>query len=419
MMENRLRILFTTPVLRHPPKGGPELRIENSIKALAQISDLYICSKVSLNALGGVNGLSFYKQYCKGFYFAPFTNSGNRYIKFAKRVVNFIARRIIKQTIFTTDQESERGFQYLLKIADELNVDLIWLGYGNISYPLLKYIKRHSNYKLVVDTDSVWSRFVLRGVTFAEDDKERQKIEKAGKEKEEEERWGTELAEVTTAVSEIDAEYYRQFTEDKEKIKIFSNVIDINNYKKQTEPTNFKKPSLYIAGSFFSETCPMMKGTIWFLQNVFSIVKKQIPDIHLYIIGNGSDKMLSGVKDNQITITGMLDSVLPYLTNVDISLVPLFFESGTRFKILEAGATGIPIVSTTLGAEGIPVTHGKDIMIADDPDSFAKCIVKLIDDKSYANKLAVNCRKLVQERYSIENLSKEGNEIINYFTLME
>lgn len=417
MQKIEMKILYITPVLSHPAIGGPTLRVENSIKALNQISKLYIIACLSRARIGGKKAKEFYSQLSYKFEFEPSAILNNRFpdvkfsIKYLRGVTNLcirVIRKIIR--LFFSDDVN-----YICKYIGKYNIDVVWFSFGNISYDLMKKLKEKlPKIKMVCDTDSVWSRFILRELSYENDPIRKKEIQNRGEKKESEEKHWVQFMDVTTAVSEIDAEYYRQFTGDEEKIMIFSNVVDIKNYEKQPEPKGFKKPSLYIAGSFFSETCPMMKGTTWFLQNVFPIVKKQIPDIHLYIIGNGSDKMLSGVKDNQITITGMLDSVLPYLTNVDISLVPLFFESGTRFKILEAGAAGIPIVSTTLGAEGIPVTHGKDIMIADDPDSFAECIVKLTDDKSYANELAVNCRKLVQEKYSIENLSKEGNEIINY-----
>jgi glycosyltransferase involved in cell wall biosynthesis len=305
--------------------------------------------------------------------------------------------------------------KHICEYIRENNIDVVWFGYGNISYHLMKNVKgKLPDVKMVCDTDSVWSKFILRELPYEIDIKRKNKLQREGEKKEKEERHWVKFMDVTTAVSEIDASYYKQFTENEKKIKLFSNVIDIRNYEKRPEPEGFKKPSLFISGSFFSETCPMMKGTRWFLKKVFPILKKQIPDVHLYIIGKGSDILLSDVKDSQITIVGFTDSVLPYLTNVDVCLVPLFFESGTRFKILEAGAAGIPIVSTTLGAEGIPVTHGKNILIADSPDSFGQSILKLLDDKTCAKNLAANCRELIENRYVVENLSKEGDKIIKY-----
>lgn len=414
-MDRNCRVLFVTPVLHHPPIGGPTLRIENSIKALSQIFDLHIYSRGSLTSLGGMAALSFYEQYCKSFYVTPSAVSPNKYVKFAKRAVNFLARRTIKRNLFRPGSElPAKDWAYLLRVADAIQADAIWLGYGNISYPLLEYIKSYSKYRVVVDTDSVWSRFVLRGLPFARSAEERQRIEREGKEKEEEERWGTQLADVTTAVSQVDAEYYRSLVEDPKKIHLFSNVVDVDAYQQvPLPPHDFKKPCMYLAGTFWRNS-PMEDAARWVVQHVLPLVRQQVPDVHFYIVGAGSDQVLSDIRDPGITITGRLPSVLPYLCHADVALVPLRFESGTRFKILEAGACGIPVVSTSLGAEGLLAIHEKDILIADDSGSFAHSIVRLIMDHDGAVKMAHSLREVVCTRYSVATLIQEGQEILRY-----
>jgi len=329
--------------------------------------------------------LSFYEQYCKGFYILP------------------------------SCQESEKDFRALLNVAAGIKADVIWLGYGNISYPLLRYLKEHSDYKVVLDTDSVWSRFVLRELPFAKDEKERQRIEKEGREKEEEEKWGTQLADVTTAVSEIDADYYRSLSKYPQQVHIFSNVIDPEDYQKVPPPAGgIKRPCIYLAGTFFGTHSPMEDGARWVMREVLPLVHQQLPRVHFYIIGNGSDQALSDIDDPRITITGQLTSVLSYLCYADVAIVPLRYESGTRFKILEAGVCGIPVVSTSLGAEGIPVTHGKAILIADEPELFAHSIVRLIGNRDFAAGMAEYLRKLVLEKYSVKALVQEGQLILEY-----
>jgi glycosyltransferase involved in cell wall biosynthesis len=109
-----------------------------------------------------------------------------------------------------------------------------------------------------------------------------------------------------------------------------------------------------------------------------------------------------------------VDSVLPYLCHADVALVPLHFESGTRFKILEAGACGVPQVSTTLGAEGIPVVDGRDILIADRPEAFAGAILRLLEDKPLAARLAESCERLVREQFSVPRLGRDAKSILAY-----
>jgi glycosyltransferase involved in cell wall biosynthesis len=413
MATKKPRVLFITPILRHPPVGGPYLRIENSIKALHRISDLYIYSKVSPPCLGSESAFSFYKQYCLELFFSPSTAWQFGIRGFLQKAINYFPRRIIGCSLLTLE---DTDYKDVLKTAKAIQADVIWLGYGNISYQLLRYIKRYSPYKVVLDTDSVWSRFILRGLPYATDERESRRIEKMGKAKEEEERRGTQIADVTTAVSEVDAEYYRALAKHPLQVRIFSNVIDTEAYQKIPPVLKgFKKPCIYLAGSFGPRS-PMEDAARWVIREVLPLIRRKRPDLHFYIVGSGSDRTLVDNKDPDITITGRISSVLPYLCHADVAVVPLRFESGTRFKILEASACAIPVVSTTLGAEGIKVSPGRDILIADTPEAFASSVLKLVDNRVLARELGDNLRQLVRENYSIYSLVQEGKSILNYLS---
>jgi polysaccharide biosynthesis protein PslH len=144
------------------------------------------------------------------------------------------------------------------------------------------------------------------------------------------------------------------------------------------------------------------------------IIRAKIPDIHFYIVGKGSTEVFKEIRNQNITITGKLESVLPYLCNADVTIVPLWFESGTRFKILEAGACTKAVVSTSLGAEGLPVTNEKDILIADDIHLFADAVVQLVKNKVFANEISDNLNLLVRTNYSIKALEIEAMKILDY-----
>ena len=411
----RPKILFTTPILHHPPTAGPYLRVENSVKALSRISELYLYSRVPLEALGGAAGLSFYQSQCNHFYFSPSALSQlDRYTGFSKRAVNYAYRKVSGRDLFPAHWEPEKDFRSLLELADYLQVDLIWLSFGGISYPLLKYIKRHSDYKVVLETESIWSQFILRGLPFAASERERRAITRAGEEKQEEERWGARLADVTTAVSEVEADYYRSLSECPQRIHIFSNVIDLKNYQSEpSPPSGLKTPYVFLAGTFWRRS-PMEDAARWAIKEVMPVVRHRVPGVRLYIVGTGSDRVLSDVNDPGVTIMGHLPSVLPHLRHASVSIVPLRYESGTRFKILEAGACGVPVVSTSLGAEGLPVNPEQHLLIADEPEEFARSIIRLIEDRNLAASLAKNLRKLVHENFSIESLVEEGRQILQH-----
>lgn len=412
-MKRSPSVLFVTPILGHPPKGGPELRIENSIKALSKISTLSIYSRTPCAAMGGARAVNFFKQHAVNFNFAPFCRQHEGLTGLLRRMINRLARAVSGRNLMSAVAETESDYGDVVKTALAQKADVIWLGYGNISYPLLRYIKQHCDLPVVLDTDSVWSRFVERELPFAHDEAERARIMEKAAKKTEEEQWGTQLADVTTGVSKVDMEYYQELVADPARVRLFSNVIDLDSYEPVPAPKGFKKPCMYLAGTFWPGS-PMEDAARWTLDNVLPLLKQEVPDIHFYIAGRASNSVLADVNDASVTITGELPSVLPYLCNASVVIVPLRFESGTRFKILEAGACGTPVVSTRLGAEGIPVEHGQSILLADTPEDFTQAIIKVLQDQALANSLGANLRELIVNGYSLETLADEGRKIINY-----
>jgi glycosyltransferase involved in cell wall biosynthesis len=401
-----LKVLFTTPVLEHPPAGGPQLRIENSIKALGRVCELHVVSRVNRRNLGGLEAERHFAGLCSSFTYAPSCRwrSTNRYLhKF--------------QTLFgeMTGLDVSRDIRFLLDMVDKLAIDVVWFGYGNISFPLIQAIRSaRPGLKLVCDTDSVWSRFVLRELPFASGPRRRAAIERKGRQKEAEERAWVDLCDVTTAVSEVDAEYYRSISPDPGKVHLFSNVIDLESYREvPPPPAGLKSPCMFLAGTFGHYNSPMDTAARWVLEEILPRAQAQVPNVHFYIVGKGSDRTLGHVSGPSVTVTGKLPSVLPYLCHADVSLVPLKFESGTRFKILEGAACGVAIVSTVLGAEGLPVVHGEHVLLADEAEQFAAAVVEIIRDRPMARRLARNCRHLVKEYFSVDTLVSQGKAILD------
>lgn len=397
------RVLFTTPILEHPPAGGPQLRIENSIKSLSAQCDLYLVARASQRSVGRA-GEALYRSLSRGFQYAP-AFAGNRYLRRLRRLLGRIG-----------GDETKSSAAYILHLVDELAIDVVWFGYGNISFPLIRAIKAaRPDLRTVCDTDSVWSRYVLRELPFEKDPVRRAEIERAGKEKEAEERAWVDLCEATTAVSEVDADYYRGIARDPARVHVFSNAIDVRSYEALPPAApDLVHPCMYLAGSFVPAGSPMEVACRWVLDEVLPRVRQQVPGIRFYIVGRGSEAMRGATDDSAVVVKGKVPSVLPYLCHADVALVPLKFESGTRFKILEAAACGVPIVSTVLGAEGIPVVDNEHVLLADDAQDFAEAIVRIVRDRPFAAQLAQSCRELVRERYSLEALGQEADRILEY-----
>lgn len=402
-----MRVLFTSPILEHPAAGGPQLRIENSIKALSTQCELHVISRAPAPRADRARTAEFFRTYCTEFSFPP---------RLERDVeANRVMRRLGRTLRGLLDADAREDAALILELVDRHKIGIVWFGYGNISFPLLRRIRAlRPRLKLVCDTDSVWSRFVLRELPYASGMRKR-RISQSGRSKQLEERAWVEACEVTTAVSEVDAEYYRGLTSHRDRIHLFPNVIDVESYgTRPARPPGFRNPSIYLAGSFGQFHSPMDTAARWVLEKVLPRLLPRFPDLHFYIVGNNSDQGFGHLNGPNVTATGRLDSVLPYLCHTDVALVPLQFESGTRFKILEAGACGIPLVSTTLGAEGIPVVDGRDILIADQPEAFANAILRLLEDKPLASGFAANCKRLVREQFSLARLARDAEGILAY-----
>jgi glycosyltransferase involved in cell wall biosynthesis len=398
-----MKILYTTPILEYPAAGGPQLRIQNSIKALSKVCNLHILH-LALVPSKSVDVTDLYFRQFSESYLTLYRYPSSRFLRFAYKVFR-------KFSGFNFD----RAINYkVVRTIKEKRIKVVWFGFGNISYPLISAVKRAlPDVKVICDTDSVWSQFILRELPYVEGCR-RAKIARAGSLKEGEELAWANLCEVTTAVSEVDAQYYRGIATDSSRIHVFSNVIDLENYRTIPDPPNkFVQPCIFLAGSYGPNSAMNMAAN-WVLDEVLPIIRKTHPNLHFYIVGRNSDREFGCRAGPNITVTGQLDSVLPYLFHADVALVPLKFESGTRFKILEAGACRIPIVSTTLGAEGISVEDGKHLLIADSPNDFAAAILRFLGDRSYANRLAQNCFELVKEKYDVSALVIEANKILEY-----
>ena len=131
---------------------------------------------------------------------------------------------------------------------------------------------------------------------------------------------------------------------------------------------------------------PNRDGALWFLTNVWPIVKQQLPAARLRIIGSGSEQL--GISTgNDVEVHGFVDDLSPWLTASDVAIVPLRMGGGTRIKIVEAWANGLPVVSTTIGAHGLRLDGSNDLLIADTATEFADAVVRALEDTGLRDRM--------------------------------
>ncbi len=144
---------------------------------------------------------------------------------------------------------------------------------------------------------------------------------------------------------------------------------------------------------------PNAEGVSWFKQHVWPQVARQVPTAVLTVIGKGGAQALPGLDDRRVEITGYVVDPRRYLAETAVFIVPLWSGAGMRVKILDAWCWGLPIVSTTIGAEGLAARHGENMLLADDGAAFADSVVRVFRDRRVADGLADGGRATVEGSY--------------------
>ena len=197
------------------------------------------------------------------------------------------------------------------------------------------------------------------------------------------------------AVSAVDEQIMRQRFGISETSSV-STGVDLEYFER---PTSARRSSdLVFLGSM--DWMPNIDGTQWFLSEVLPLIRAQKPDVRLAIVGRNPPPSLTETRDASVSVTGTVPDVRPYLWESAVSIVPLRVGGGTRLKIFEAMAAGTPVVSTTVGAEGLPVKHGDTIRIADNASQFAAECLDLLQNANLRNTLAENGLDLIQQNFS-------------------
>ena len=166
-----------------------------------------------------------------------------------------------------------------------------------------------------------------------------------------------------------------------------------------------EKKQVVFTGSM--DWLPNEDAMIYFIQKILPFIKAQEPTVRLVIVGRRPTPRLlklTSSRDDTVT-TGWVDDTRPYIAESAVFIVPIRIGGGTRMKIYEALSMGKAVVSTTVGAEGLPLTHQEHLLFADEDKEFADNVVKLLRDESLRKSLGQTARKYVYDNFRWERVA--------------
>jgi polysaccharide biosynthesis protein PslH len=215
------------------------------------------------------------------------------------------------------------------------------------------------------------------------------------------------------AVSAQDCTYYTQ-TYRAKNVRILENGVDLEFFQK-SPPGMTEQLKLVFVGMM--GWMPNSDGVKYFVSEILPMIKKEFPFIQFDIVGKDPPEDVLKLSENPgVRVTGTVNDIRPYIWNSQVYIVPLRFGGGTRLKILEAFSMHKPVVSTSLGCEGIECQHEKELLIADTAPKFTDAVIRLLRNPALRAELCGNAAQLVKNTYGWQSL---GEKLLQYYDEIE
>ncbi len=208
------------------------------------------------------------------------------------------------------------------------------------------------------------------------------------------ERHAFERAAVCCPTSALEAKQVENLFP-RARVQVIANGVDTQEFS--PGDTKVSQRTLVFSGTL--SYTPNTDGILWFAYDVLPLIRAEIPDVCLTVVGREPPNEIYALANSHVQVEGDVPDVRPYLRDASISIVPIREGGGTRLKILEAMACALPVVATSIGAEGLAVAHEKNILIADNPSTFTRETIRLLRDPALRQLLGQAGRALVVQNY--------------------
>lgn len=394
-----MKILFLTQIVPFPPDAGPRVKTWHVLRSLAMQG--HSVTLVSFVRPEEAPHLSALEDVCAAVYTVPIRRS---------RVMDawYMTRSYLTSRPFLVERDDLPEMQSVVdKLVKEIEFDFIHADQLTMVQFALRGAAAAKNKKPKVIFDAhnaVWSivermrdneRWFLKPVLSIEAKRVK--------------RYEGELlkqVDHVLAVTDVDqagleeALHVSKIRSDERVSPI--TVVPIATDTNQLQPIKRKANSKNIVTLGTLHYPPNADGIRWFFSEVFPLIRLRVPDVTLTIIGKNPPQDfldLAAKNPDAVKVTGYVPELQPYLEQSALMVVPVRAGGGMRVRILEAFAYAMPVVTTTIGLEGIHAEPERDVLVADTASDFAKRVVELLEDTSLQEKLSTNGRRLAETKY--------------------
>lgn len=398
-----MNILWLSHFVPYPPKGGNLQRSYNLLKAVAERNRVLLLafnqkSFLPAHEMVGksVENLNKHCQYIQVFNI-PCERS--RLAWFWLLFCNLFSARPYSVKKFW----SPRMMETLKKVVSTSKIDLVHFD----TIALAQYFTCVGDSKKSLNHHNVESVLLLRRAEMEKNPLKKLYLYFQSRKLRKYEEETVKNFELNLVVSCLDKKEIQRYSPEA-KVEVVPNGTDSAYFRVSETP--MKKHNLIFTGGM--NWFPNRDAMIFFLKEIWPLVKKAIPDLNLTLIGyQPPKKAVRMSKKEKIEVLGFVDDVRPYVARAVAYIVPIRVGGGTRLKILDALSCGKAVISTSIGCEGLEVTPDKNILIGDSPEKFAEQVITVCADSELRRSLGREGRKLVEEKYTWRLIGEDLSKI--------
>ena len=389
-----MKILMVTPYVPYPPSSGGQIRTYNLLKYLSQNNEITLVALYKNDEEKKYE--SYLEKYCKKIYLCQRPSSPWQFKNIFKTIFSsspFLVVRNYSDEAKTIINEllSQEKFDvihaetfYVMPHIPETKVPTV----------LVEQTIEYKVYKHFVNS----LPFYLRLLIYFDIDIMKLKYW---------ERFYWKKANAVVVVSSSDEKLIKS-EEPKLKTSIIPNCVGDEMVIDRLEKKDFKNPSIFFQGNFF--WLQNVEAAKFIIYKIYPRLIKELPKIKVVIAGQNARKLGSLINKN-INIVNIepdnINRVKDLFKRNTLFIAPIFGPGGTRLKILAAMGSGMPVISSVTGIEGLEVTNNKNVVIANNPEGFIKKIKQLLTNKNMYEKIRNNAYKLVKEKYQWSKTAKQ------------
>ena len=382
-----MKILFFTPALPLPPFSGGQVRALNLLKQISKEHEVTL--------------FSFIREEKELSYLSELKEIVKEVKTFKRRKVNSLNNlRYLLKYPFAAALYYDPDVAQLLK--DELR-----LGYDVAhfeSFYTLPFLEKDLGVKTVAGNENV-EYFVYQryAATKKEPVRSLMRLDIARMKNYEESKW--KIADSSLAVSVSDQKVIEEVVG--RDCPVIPNGIDVEFFKDvKRKPENslflFVGPTKYIQNA---------DAASWLVKEIWPEIKKRVPDARLWFVGRSQQDWLLNLNKPDIKVQTDLNDIREAYSKASVMLAPLRAGSGTKFKVLEAFASGVPLIATKVGIEGLEARSKEEFLLAETPHEFSEAALELLENPDLNVKIVQGGKTLVEEKYSWEKIGRKLNTV--------